>query len=391
MKHLRTTSTSRLISGAAIVLIALIGAVAAIAATRGSGTTPPPKPLANAIHDALAAGRPDGITANISFTNNLLPSSALGGQGGSPLLTGASGRLFANASGGRLELQSDSGSGDSQIVWSDGKVTVYDGSSNTAYVFTLPAQTGSSSSTSGAAIPSIDQITSFLTKAAQHWSISGAQPSNVGHQPAYTVTVSPTTSAGLLGSAELAWDALHGVPLKLAIYARGATSPALSLEATDISYGPVSSSDIQISPPAGAKIVDLSSHASGSGTTDAKTPPVTGLAAVQQAAPFAVVAPSALDGQPLSDIRLVHGKTVIAVYGQGLGALVVVERAQQAQKGGTAGALGQLPTVSLDGVTGHELATPLGTVVLWDRGGVAYVLAGSVSSAGAEAAANALK
>ncbi len=76
MKRLRTTSSARLIAAAAIVLVALAGAVAAIAASRGSGSTPPAKPLANAIHDALAAGPPDGIQASISFTNNLIPSSA---------------------------------------------------------------------------------------------------------------------------------------------------------------------------------------------------------------------------------------------------------------------------------------------------------------------------
>lgn len=384
MKRLRTTSSARLIAAAAIVLVALAGAVAAIAASRGSGSTPPAKPLANAIHDALAAGPPDGIQASISFTNNLIPSSALGGQGGSALLTGASGRLWANASGGRLELQSDAG--DAEIVWSDGKVTVYDGSSNTAYVFDLPASTGSSSTPS---IPSLDEITTFLAKAAQHWSISDAQPSNVGNQPAYTVRVTPTTSAGLFGAAELAWDAVHGVPLKIAIYARGASAPVLSLEATDISYGPVASSDIHVSSPAGAKVVDLSSQGSGSGTAD--TPPVTGLAAVQKAAPFAVVAPATLGGQALSDIRLTGGKTVVAVYGDGLGAIVVVERAQDAQSGTSGNPLGQLPATSVDGVTGHELSTPLGTVVQWDRGGVSYLLAGSVSAANAEAAANALK
>jgi hypothetical protein len=47
--------------------------------------------------------------------------------------------------------------------------------------------------------------------------------------------------------------------------------------------------------------------------------------------------------------------------------------------------------VTIDGVTGHELATQLGTVLTWDRSGVSYVLAGSLPPAAAEAAARSLK
>jgi hypothetical protein len=42
-------------------------------------------------------------------------------------------------------------------------------------------------------------------------------------------------------------------------------------------------------------------------------------------------------------------------------------------------------------VTGHELATQLGTALTWKRNGVSFVLAGSVPPAAAEAAARALR
>jgi hypothetical protein len=203
------------------------------------------------------------------------------------------------------------------------------------------------------------------------------------------VKVSPSHDGGLLGSAETAFDALRGVPLKVAVYAQGSSSPVLALEATNVTYGDVPSSDVQVSPPAGAKIVDLSSQAQGGGT-DGKTPPVTGLDAVTKAAPFTVVAPDTLVGLPLQDVRLVGGKNVIAVYGQGLGAIVLVERAPDVGAKQT-GPLDALPQVTIDGATGHELATQLGTVLTWDRTGVSYVLAGSLPSAAAEAAARSLK
>jgi hypothetical protein len=389
VKIFRTLSTTRLIALAVVIVVVAAGGAFAVAATGGSGATPAPKPLAQAIHDALAGQKPAGITANIGFTNTLFPSGALVGQAGSALMSSATGRLWVNATGGRLELQSDAG--DAQIVWSKTKVTVYDATSNTAYTADLQdTGTATTDPNSASAVPTVDEITKFLTELGKNWTVSGADPSNTGGQESYTVKVSPSHDGGLLGSAQLAFDALRGVPLKVAIYAQGATSPVLALEATNVSYGDVPDSDVQVSPPAGAKIVDLSSQAQGGGKNGSSTPPVTGLDAVMQAAPFPVVVPDTLVGLPRQDVRLVGGKTVIAVYGQGLGAIVVVERAKDTA-GAQSNPLGVLPQVTIDGATGHELATQLGTVLTWDRSGVSYVLAGSLPPAAAEAAARSLK
>ncbi len=390
MKYLRTLSTARLLVGAIALVAALVASAIAVAASQGSGPTPPPKPLADALHDALSAPQPSGVTARVTFTNNLFPSGALTGSTGSALMSGASGRLWLSDNGGRIELQSDAG--DVQIVWNDTKVTVYDASSNTAYVADLPQKQTTSSDHSP---PSVDQITQFLADLGGHWTISDAQPTDIAGEPAYSVQVSPKHDGGLLGKAELAWDAVQGVPLRVAIYAQGASAPALALDVTDISFGPVSDSDIAVSPPAGAKIVDLSSQTQDK--TGADTPPVTGLAAVQAAAPFAVVAPDTLVGLPRQDVRLVgpaDSRSAVVVYGEGLGAIAVVERAQDTTSAGTGKSgtgLDSLPAISLDGITAHELSTELGTVLAWDRGGVSYILAGSVPSAAAEAAARGLK
>jgi outer membrane lipoprotein-sorting protein len=386
VKIFRTLSTTRLIALAAVVVVVAAGGAFAVAATGGSGATPAPKPLAQAIHDALAGQKPSGVTADIGFTNTLFPSGAITGQAGSALMSSATGRLWVNQNGGRLELQS--AAGDAQIVWNQTKVTVYDATSNTAYTADLPKDAGTAATDTGSAVPTVDEITTFLTNLSKDWTVSGADPSNTGGQESYTVKVSPSHDGGLLGSAQLAFDALRGVPLKVAIYAQGSSSPVLALEATNVSYGDVPNSDVQVSPPAGAKIIDLSSETQGG--NGSSTPPVTGLDAVTKAAPFTVVAPDTLVGLPRQDVRLVGGKNVIVVYGQGLGAIVLVERAPDTGAK-QASPLDALPQVTLDGVTGHELATQLGTVLTWDRTGVSYVLAGSLPSAAAEAAARSLK
>jgi outer membrane lipoprotein-sorting protein len=387
VSFLRTFSTRRLILLiAAVAVLAVGGAAIAMAATGSSGPTPPPKPLDQAIHDALSAPEPDGITARIKFTNRLFPSGALLGGAADPLMSGASGRLWINQDGGRLELQSDAG--DAQIVWNKTEVTVFDASSNTVYRATLPPEQNQHPET----VPSLEQIGSFLSDLGAKATISAAQPDNVAGQPAYTVTVAPKHDGGLLGSAQLAWDAAQGVPLRVAIYAQGSSEPVLELEATDISYGSVPDSDIQISPPDSAKVVDLGTLSRDHGTGG--EPQASGLDAVQAAAGFPVVAPDTLVGLPRQDVRLVgssDSKSVLVVYGQGLGAIVVVEHKATDSGRSNGGVLSNLPSVALDGVSGHELATQLGTVVTWQRDGVGYVLAGSLPPAAAEAAARDLK
>ena len=389
MKLLRTLSTSRLLLLlAALVVVGAAAAAIAVAASGGGGPTPPPKPLARAVHDSLAARAPEGITARIKFTNKLFPSGAITGQVGSALMSGASGRLWVtNNRRGRLELQSDAG--DVQIVWNDREVTVYDASSNTVYRARLPEQSKNEHGRSAA--PSVATIRDVLVQLQKHVDLSGAQPSDVANHAAYTVRISPKHDGGLLGAGELAWDAARGVPLRIAIYAQGASSPVLELKATHISYGRVPTSEVDISPPAGAKSVDVGSvgrrtdHA-GSGVK------ADGLSAVQAAAGFPVVAPATLVGLPRRDVRLVgtgDSKAAFVVYGHGLGAIVVLERKTAAH--GSSGLMGSLPTVSLDGLTAHELATQLGTALTWKDGDVSYVLAGSVPPAAAEAAARALK
>ncbi len=392
MNLLRTLSTPRLLVLLAVVALAATAGTAIAVASGGGGPKPAPKALAQAIHDGLAAKAPSGVTARITFTNKLFTSDALTGDHVSALISGASGRLWVRNDGrGRLELQSSAG--DVQIVWSRGKVTVYDASSNTVYRATLPQRKASAEAPDRSdhrRPPSANRIAELLSKLRAHASVSGARPTDVGGQPAYNVVVSPKHNGGLLGSAQLAWDAVRGVPLRVAIYAKGSSAPVLSLEASEISYGPVPASSVDLTPPANAKTVDLSLPARSPGSRHSHAKQATGLRAVRSVAGFPVLAPDTLAGRTREAVRSIGSHAVVVLYGHGLGAIAVVERKADAN-GQHHGALSSLPEVSLGGVTGHELATQLGTVIEWKRTGVGYVLGGSLSASAAEAAARSFK
>jgi outer membrane lipoprotein-sorting protein len=412
MKSLRTVSTQRLLAMIAGLVIAIAGGTAIAVAASGSGPVPAPKPLARAIHDALGGQSVNGISARITFTNHLISSTNI--QGSDPILTGATGRLWlSNNHQLRLELQSDNG--DAQIVVNNGSFWVYDPTANTVYEGKLPAGTGAANKHDATTakkdtLPSVAQIQTDLNKALQHTVLSGAIPSDVAGQPTYTVRVTPKHDGGLLGAAELAWDSVHGLPLRVAVYARGDSTPVLELKATNISYGAVAASNFNISPPAGAKVVKVSTPGAGGSASKAektkkhgrKEAQVSGAAAVARHLPFALVAPKTLVGVPRQSVSLLDwggSPAALVTYGQNLGGIAVIEQtahAKSASSGSSSADSGSshsslsLPTVSINGATGQELDTALGTMVRFTRAGVSYTVIGSVPAAAAEAAARAL-
>jgi outer membrane lipoprotein-sorting protein len=417
---LRRLPRSRLLLLCATVLGVGIGATA-LAVALGTGPVPPPKPLAQAVHDALAATPVDGVSARVQFTDHLLEGASLASQGGggndaasSPLLTGAAGRLWIAADGRvRLELQAEQG--DTQILYDGHTLTLYDAASNSLYRYTPTQGSGEESGESGESgapgsggsehkIPTVSEIQEAIVHIMRHANLSGAVPTDVAGQPAYAVRISPSHDGGLVGGAELAFDAVRGVPLRLAVYSTQSAAPVLELSATEVSYGAVPASVFEFDPPADAKVTEVQppgqhSHGEqGSKTGAAKPTHERGLAATQAALPFTLDAPASLAGMTRDEVQGAqidgHAGALIA-YGQGLGGIAVIESiAKSSAASGeeeSQSPLGELPKVALPGgASASELPTPLGTLLRFRRSGVQYILAGSVTPATLQEAAKGL-
>jgi outer membrane lipoprotein-sorting protein len=369
MNVLRRLPLSRLLLLCAVV-VAVGASATALALAVDSGPTPPPKPLAQALHDALAAQKPDGVTARVQLTNHLLEGANLASGGGgeasqlssSPLISGASGRLWVSSDGhARLELQSEKG--DTQILWDGRTAQMYDASTNTLYRYTPKTAAGETSANppSGAESshtpPSVAEIEEHVAKASQHAVISGATPTDVAGQPAYTVRVSPRENGGLIAGAEVSWDADHGNPLRAAIYSTNSSAAVIELAATEISYGQPESSALQFTPPANAKVQEVTLPQQTSGSS------------------------------PSTSTDNSH----LTTHGKGLETIVLVESPVKAgSKESGLGALEGLQKVDVNGTSASELPTQLGTLLTFERAGVRYLLAGSVSPSAIEAFARSL-
>ena len=121
---------------------------------------------------------------------------------------------------------------------------------------------------------------------------------------------------------------------------------------------------------------------------------MTGLDAVRAKLDFPLSAPAALAGMDRSQVALIQGDErsgALVTYGKGLGGIAVLQTPDDRRAAKGPARDGSLPTVDLGGgVQATKLETALGTAVTFTRGGVRYVVVGSVTGDTALAAARGL-
>ena len=84
----------------------------------------------------------------------------------------------------------------------------------------------------------------------------------VAGQAAYALVLAPKDARSLVGQVQIDVDGSNGVPLRLQVFARGASSPAFQVGYTDIHFVKPAAADLSFTPPPGATVtqVNLSDH-----------------------------------------------------------------------------------------------------------------------------------
>jgi len=84
--------------------------------------------------------------------------------------------------------------------------------------------------------------------------VSVADNMIVAGRPAYQLTLAPKNSQSLIGQVSIAVDASRYMPLRVQVFARGASSPAYQVGYTSISFARPAGSNFSFTPPPGAKV-----------------------------------------------------------------------------------------------------------------------------------------
>jgi len=84
--------------------------------------------------------------------------------------------------------------------------------------------------------------------------VSVASNVTVAGQPAYALVLAPKDARSLVGQVQIAIDGRNGVPLRLQVFARGASTPAFQVGYTAIQFVTPAPADLRFTPPPGSTV-----------------------------------------------------------------------------------------------------------------------------------------
>jgi outer membrane lipoprotein-sorting protein len=271
---------------------------------------------------------------------------------------------------------------ETDVIRDGRQVSVWQSNSNTVTRMRLPAR--SSASAHAKAVPSQVPLT---PQQAASQALKAVGPSTrvtvertvtVAGQPAYQLVLSPRSASSLIGRVTIAIDATRNVPLRVQVFARGASSPAIQVGYTSISFVKPAAGNFNFTTPAGAKVkVENPAAAEGTrkGTKASGEPQVIGKGWMSVAV------------LPASDLAGVMGAGSVSSSAAGVGSQSVASGS--GESGAVAGALMKSAT-PVHGAwgSGRLLRTSLVSVLMTSSG---HVLVGAVAPAVLYAAAAQVK
>ncbi|GIE06706.1 LolA family protein [Paractinoplanes durhamensis] len=247
-------------------------------------------------------------------------------------------------------------SGETDVIRNGPDVYVWKSADKTASHLTIPAGAASHQEQLPSALPQTPQEAADAALAAidDTTAVSTTGAAKVAGRDAYELVLSPKDSASLIGQVRLAIDAEKHIPLRVDVYAKNATSPAVRVAFQQISFAVPDAEQFVFKAPPGTKVTEGS---------------VADIEKQQKAA-----AQKAEAAKP----QLAEGPKVI---GKGWTSIVSAKlpksdgsapaEAQQAQ-----GLIGMLPAASGSWGKGHVFAGTLFSVLVTDDG---RVFAGAVT------------
>jgi outer membrane lipoprotein-sorting protein len=170
---------------------------------------------------------------------------------------------------GQLRLAAPVQMGESDFILNGNTAWLWQSSTNSVTKFTLPADRGAGQKAVRPQTPltghkAVRPETPLTPQKAAQEALAEVGPSTrvttetnvtVAGQPAYQLVLAPRSAQSLIGKITIALDAQHlSVPLRVQVFARGATSPALQIGYTSISFVAPAAANFQFTPPPGAKV-----------------------------------------------------------------------------------------------------------------------------------------
>lgn len=266
------------------VLAVVAAAVVVPTLTAQAGEPLPARTTTQLLAD-IAAARPAGLSGTLAETANLglpaLPNTAGSGTAQlSRLLTGTNTvRVWTNGPT-QVRLALAGQLAETDVIRNGAQLWTYDSQRRTATHVVLPAT--AKPGTPSAHPPLTGQLPTTPQALAQRL-LAAVTPTTlvrlgpqtvVAHRPAYDLQLVPKDATTLVGRVSIAVDGKRHVPLRVRVYARGASAPAVEVGFQNhLSFATQPASRFEFTPPPGTTVTTQQPPAGGAGQ------PTTGTAA----------------------------------------------------------------------------------------------------------------
>jgi outer membrane lipoprotein-sorting protein len=324
-----------------------------------AGRTAPPPPLTGTVVETASLGLPQ------------LPG--LGNQNSAmSLLAGSHTIKVWYDSPARFRLSMPVTMSESDVIRNGRQGWLWQSGSNSVTKLLLPARDAGAKATpvpSGPPLTPQQAASQVLQAVGPSTGVTVQRTVSVAGQAAYQLALTPKSASSLIGRVTIAIDAAKDVPLRVQVFARGATTPAFQVGYTSIAYVTPAAANFTFTPPAGAKVKTVT------------VPAGTHHRAARQAGSFQVI------GKDWLSVAVLPASALGGLTGMGASAAGAAGAAAQSAASGSGGSgesaavlgavLGSAKTVHGSWGSGQLLRTSLVTVLITNG----HVLAGSVTPA----------
>jgi outer membrane lipoprotein-sorting protein len=162
---------------------------------------------------------------------------------------------------------------ETDVIRSDSTVWLWESAGNSVTKFAAPADVPASAKAKANAAtkahkrlaPQLPEGTPLTPQQAANEALNAVGKTTVvsvestltvAGQAAYQLVLAPKDARSTIGSVRIAIDGRTGVPLRVQVFAKGATSPAFQVGYTDISYVAPNPANLTFTPPPGATVTN---------------------------------------------------------------------------------------------------------------------------------------
>jgi outer membrane lipoprotein-sorting protein len=172
----------------------------------------------------------------------------------SSLLTGSHTIRVWYASPEHFRLAVPESLSESDVIRDGSTAWLWQSTLNKVTKFTLPAHPARDQTVPKQPLTPQQAAQQVLAAVGPTTTVSVASNVTVAGQAAYALVLAPKDTRSLVGQVQIAIDGRNGVPLRLQVFARGASTPAFQVGYTAIQFVTPAPADLSFTPPPGSTV-----------------------------------------------------------------------------------------------------------------------------------------